>query len=51
MLAVVEQNPTISWFDLIENVAIEFDEPSDIEIASVGASNENDNDDLVGFTL
>jgi hypothetical protein len=32
MLAVIEQNPTISWSSLISSVAIEEEKPSDVEL-------------------
>lgn len=51
MLAVVEQNPTINWFDLIENVAIEVDEPSDIETTIIDEVKESSSDGLVDFQL
>lgn len=32
MLAVIDQNPTISWNNLVSSVGIEEDKPSDVEL-------------------
>lgn len=45
MLAVIEQNPEISWQQLLESVEVEEEKASDIEIEC------EDDDDLTGFRL
>jgi hypothetical protein len=53
MLAVLEQNSTIQWSDLVQSIAIEQDQPSDVD----GLIMENDdsisggNDGLADFRL
>lgn len=46
MLAVIDQNPNISWDSLIKNVDIEEEKPSDVELDI-----ESDDDDLADFKL
>lgn len=49
MLAVLEQNNTMSWQSLISGVAIEDDKPSDMDDA-IAQEEEND-DSLANFRL
>lgn len=52
MLAVLEQNPSIHWSNLVEKLAIEEERPSDIEENSlVTKDNAQDSDDLANFKL
>jgi len=52
MLAVLEQNPSMEWSQLVDAVAVEKDRPSDVEIKII--ENENiaiDSDRLADFRL
>jgi len=52
MLAVLEQNPSMEWSQLVDAVAVEKDHPSDVEIQITG--NENiviESDGLADFRL
>jgi len=46
MLAVIDQNPSISWNQLVNSVAIEADEPSDMDIEII-----EEDDELADFRL
>ena len=46
MLAVIDQNPNISWGSLIENVDIAEEKPSDLELDI-----ESEDDELADFKL
>ncbi len=46
MLAVIDQNPSISWDSLIKNVDIAEEKPSDVELDI-----ESENDELADFKL
>lgn len=46
MLAVIDQNPSISWDQLVSSVAIEADEPSDMDIEIT-----EEDDELADFRL
>ena len=47
MLAVIEQNPSIQWNQLIESVSISNEQPSDLELPGDGA----EDDELTDFKL
>ncbi|CAK1939320.1 ATP-binding protein [Vibrio crassostreae] len=47
MLAVIDQNPSIRWDQLIESVSIANEQPSDLELPSGGV----EGDDLTDFKL
>jgi hypothetical protein len=48
MLSVIDQNPSISWDNLIKAVAIEEDKPSDVELEIVDKDEESE---LTSFQL
>ncbi len=49
MLAVLSQNPEISWDSLIQKVKIDLETPSDLEVVS--AEQEDEEEELVSFKL
>lgn len=49
LLAVIEQNPAINWFDMIDKVVIESDEPSDLVMTNEVSNDVSD--ELVDFQL
>jgi predicted ABC-type ATPase len=51
MLAVLEQNPSRQWSDLVESITIEEDRPSDVDIDIVDSDDEEASDDLANFKL
>jgi len=53
MLAVLDQNPTIQWSDLVQSIAIEEDQPSDVDglIMEDDDSISGRNDGLADFRL
>jgi len=52
MLAVLEQNASIQWSDLINKIAIEEERASDVPEKALVEGNENENpDDLANFKL
>jgi hypothetical protein len=51
MLAVLEQNPSRQWSDLVESITIEEDRPSDMDIDIVDSDDEEASDDLANFKL
>ena len=52
MLAVLEQNPSMQWSELIGDISIEQERPSDIdEIAVDKAKGSSDSDDFASFKL
>ena len=53
MLAVLDQNPTIQWSDLVQSIAIEEDQPSDVDglIMEDDDSISGGNDGLADFRL
>lgn len=52
MLAVLEQNPSMQWSDLINKIAIEEERPSDVdEIIPSENDDAIDSDDLASFKL
>lgn len=50
MLAVLEQNPSIKWAQLVNDVNIKIDQPSDFEI-EIPINSEPTTDSLADFTL
>ena len=50
MLAVLEQNPTIEWSQLVKNLTLEEDRPSDMEIAIIN-NDTVESEGLVDFQL
>lgn len=51
MLAVIDQNPTISWDHLIHSVAIDPEMPSDMDINMSDLSDMDEDDGLADFSL
>ena len=51
MLAVIDQNPTISWNHLIQSVAIDSETPSDMDIDMSDLSDMDEDDGLADFSL
>lgn len=51
MLAVIDQNPTISWNHLIQSVAIDPETPSDMDIDMSDLSDMDEDDGLADFSL
>jgi predicted ABC-type ATPase len=51
MLAVLEQNPSRQWSDLVESITIEEERPSDVDIDIVDSDDEEASDDLANFKL
>lgn len=54
MLAVLEQNPSMAWSELVDAVAVEKDCPSDVEIKTIEEDNDNvaiEPDGLADFKL
>lgn len=52
ILAVIEQNPSIQWSDLIDKVSIEEDRPSDVvEDSIIADDDKHDSDGLASFKL
>lgn len=52
LMAVLEQNPSMKWTDLISKVSIEIEQPSDTDDILVDGDNGNsDSDDLTSFKL
>ncbi|MBL4832694.1 MAG: ATP-binding protein [Pseudomonas sp.] len=50
MLAVLEQNPSIEWSELIEKLSIEEEQPSDMTL-DVESETEENSDGLANFSL
>ena len=51
MLAVIDQNPSISWDHLIHSVAIDPETPSDMDIDMSDLSDMDEDDGLADFSL
>ena len=52
MLAILEQNPSMQWSELIGEISIEQEKPSDIgEITINQAEGSPDSEDLASFKL
>ena len=51
MLAVIDQNPSISWDHLINSVAIDPETPSDMDIDMSDLSDMDEDDGLADFSL
>lgn len=52
MLAVLDQNPTMKWTDLIDKIEIEKERVSDVEdVPEVDGMKDSDSDGLTSFTL
>jgi len=51
MLAVIDQNPDISWDQLINSVSIDPEMPSDMDIDMSGIGGTNEEDGLADFKL
>lgn len=51
MLAVIDQNPTISWNHLIQSVAIDPETPSDMDIDMSDLGDIDEDDGLADFSL
>lgn len=52
MLAVLEQNPTMKWTDLINKIAIETEKPTDTEeVLEIDGLDDESKDGLTSFTM